>query len=733
MNKLSKLLLLSFGFFLTINGQLPGTALEQQPPITVQTCSAPGVCATKQTTVTVDANWRWAHTPSGTNCYSGNLWNDAICSDPVACTSNCVIEGANTNEYSSTYGITSSGDALSLKFVTKGPYSTNVGSRVYLMEDTNTYQIFKLLNQEFTFDVDDSELDCGLNGALYFVEMDADGGKAAHSGNKAGAKFGTGYCDAQCPHDVKFINGEANSVNWVPSSGDPNSGTGKYGSCCAEMDIWEANKRSTAYTPHSCDSVGPTRCNGVTCGDNASGDRYNGLCDKDGCDFNSFRMGNRSFYGPGKIVDTNSKVTVVTQFITNDGTANGDLVEIRRIYKQHGQVIYNSAATFPSLNGATSLTDEVCDAQKALFGDVNDFKEKRGMKGMGESLKRGMVLALSLWVDFDSNLLWLDSDFPLNVDPSKPGVGRGDCPTTSGVPADVIAKSPNAKVVFSNIKWGPIGSTTDTGSAPTSAPVTQAPVTQPPVTQAPTQKPTQPPTQKPTQPPTQKPTSPPTQKPTQPATQAPVTQAPVTQAPVTQAPVTQAPVTQAPVTQAPVTQAPVTQAPVTQAPVTQAPVTQAPVTQAPVTQAPVTQAPGSCAGSITVTQTQTGGWNDGTNAYTQWVATLSFSSQVYGVRLQSSENLQSFWQLNKQADGSYVPNDWRLNGDLAIPSGSTFEFGYIKVGSQAADFTVASATCESRNKREVVEREMDVAAFEGSASVAQASLFLVAVIIALAL
>jgi cellulose 1,4-beta-cellobiosidase len=37
----------------------------------------------------------------------------------------------------------------------------------------------------------------GLNGALYFVSMPADGGVSAT--NKAGTKFGTGYCDAQCP------------------------------------------------------------------------------------------------------------------------------------------------------------------------------------------------------------------------------------------------------------------------------------------------------------------------------------------------------------------------------------------------------------------------------------------------------------------------------------------------------------------------------------------------------
>jgi cellulose 1,4-beta-cellobiosidase len=76
------------------------------------------------------------------------------------------------------------------------------------MEDDNKYQMFNLLNKEFTFDVDMSNTPCGLNAALYFVSMDADGGKSKYPGNKAGAKFGTGYCDAQCPRDLKFINGE---------------------------------------------------------------------------------------------------------------------------------------------------------------------------------------------------------------------------------------------------------------------------------------------------------------------------------------------------------------------------------------------------------------------------------------------------------------------------------------------------------------------------------------------
>ena len=46
--------------------------------------------------------------------------------------------------------------------------------------------MFKLIGNEFTFDVDLSQLPCGLNGALYFVSMPQKG----HG--TPGAKYGTG-------------------------------------------------------------------------------------------------------------------------------------------------------------------------------------------------------------------------------------------------------------------------------------------------------------------------------------------------------------------------------------------------------------------------------------------------------------------------------------------------------------------------------------------------------------
>jgi len=317
--------------------------------------------------------------------------------------------------------------------------------------------MFKLKNKEFTFTVDVSNLPCGLNGALYFVEMDADGGLSKYPLNKAGAAYGTGYCDAQCPHDLKFINGEANTINWQPDSNDPNSGKGQYGTCCTEMDIWESNVMAAAVTPHVCTVQGQTRCSGTQCGDGDQ--RYNGVCDKDGCDFNSYRMGNQTFLGKGMVVDTTKPFTVVTQFITADGTDNGAVSEIKRIYVQNGVVIANSATNFPGIKAYDSITDQYCTDQKTLFGDKNDFEAKGGMKGVGTAFEKGMVLVMSLWDDHEVHMLWLDSDYPTTASPSKPGIARGACATTSGVPADVESQYPNSNVIYSNIKYGAIGST----------------------------------------------------------------------------------------------------------------------------------------------------------------------------------------------------------------------------------------------------------------------------------
>ena len=243
------------------------------------------------------------------------------------------------------------------------------------------------------------------------------------------------------------------------------------------MDIWEANNDAAAFTPHPCSVDGQTECSGTDCGDDD--ERYAGVCDKDGCDFSSFRLGDKEFLGPGKVVDTTKKITVVTQFLTNNNQSSGDLVEIRRLYVQNGRVIQNSKVNLPGMDDYDSITDQFCIDKKVLFKDQNSFNRLGGMKKMGEAFKNGgMVFVMSLWDDHFAHMLWLDSDYPLDRDPSEPGVSRGTCPTDSGVPADVEAQHPDATVHFSNIKWGPIGSTfSSTGGGPGTQPGTTATTT----------------------------------------------------------------------------------------------------------------------------------------------------------------------------------------------------------------------------------------------------------------
>merc|ERR1719409_746922 len=102
-----------------------------------------------------------------------------------------------------------------------------------------------------------------------------------------------------------------------------------------------------AFTAHACNVSGQTRCSGIACGDNdptpggSGGHRFDGVCDKNGCDFQTYRLGNESFWGAGSefVLDTTKPVTVTTQFITDDNTDTGRLVEIRRQWRQGGVTI----------------------------------------------------------------------------------------------------------------------------------------------------------------------------------------------------------------------------------------------------------------------------------------------------------------------------------------------------------------------------------------------------------
>lgn len=384
-----------------VNGQLPcndGCRPEVHPKLPTWKCTHDGGCVQQDTSVVLEWNRHSIHTANGTSCTTlgaegfATGVDPSLCPDTATCAKNCVVEGV---DYASN-GLSTSGSALTLRQYMNG---RSVTPRAYLLGPDGNYVTVKLLGQEMSFDVDLSALPCGENGALYLSDMDATGGRNPH--NTGGADYGSGYCDAQCPVHA-WKNGQVN--------------TNKTGYCCAEMDILEANSRASSWTPHPC---------------------LNGTCHKGGCGYNPYRLGYRSYYGPGAnfTIDTSRPFTVVTRFPTKPDngtttTGTGTLAPIQRYYLQDGKTAASAAP------GGDAITDGC--SSLGPFG---------GLASMGAALGRGMVLAFSIWNDNSTFMHWLDSG------------DRGPCNSTEGAPDYILANSPDARVIFSNIRWGDIGST----------------------------------------------------------------------------------------------------------------------------------------------------------------------------------------------------------------------------------------------------------------------------------
>jgi cellulase len=313
-----------------IAAQQIGTIPEKHPKLPTQICTKKHGCKTQDTYVVIDALSHPIDTKTGASCQNSTGRPDpAVCATESSCAKNCALEGINYAQH----GVQTHGNAMTLhQYLDINGTETSVSPRLYLLgENGKEYEQPALLNQEFTFTVDVSGLPCGMNGALYLSAMDKTGGRSRL--NPAGAAYGTGYCDAQCPNNA-WTNGVANL-------------DGK-GACCNEMDIWEANARSTQLTPHACNITGLYQCEGTDCG-------KNGVCDEIGCGINPYGQGAHGFYGYGDVVDTTQPFTVVTQFHTDNGKKSGDLNQIVRFYIQNGKKILepNSTVAGQTLNSIT--------------------------------------------------------------------------------------------------------------------------------------------------------------------------------------------------------------------------------------------------------------------------------------------------------------------------------------------------------------------------------------------
>jgi cellulose 1,4-beta-cellobiosidase len=225
-----------------------------------------------------------------------------------------------------------------------------------------------------------------------------------------------------------------------------NIGEGGRGICCAELDLWEANKVSMQLALHPMDNDdSQTVCyEDAECGAQAPASmRAVGPTDRNGCYMNPYFFGHKKFYGPGSdfTINTKKPFTIVTEF---RGDKSGDLEGMYQYYYQDGKKIEQPEYGYGSGN---AMTQDFCDKMFIDKKDTPMFTDKGGMKKFGEAVKRGMTMVVSFWDDMATDMEWLD-------------VGeRGPCPKGAGDPKTLREEHPDASFAVRHFRWGPIGST----------------------------------------------------------------------------------------------------------------------------------------------------------------------------------------------------------------------------------------------------------------------------------
>ncbi len=149
----------------TVSAQQMGMyTKEVHPTLVSYKCTVAGGCKAVNTSVVLDAGYRWSHSVGGYDACSPNGFNASICPDEATCAKNCAVEGV---DYKS-YGITTNGDSLKLDlYVTENNVTKKSSPRAYLLnEKGDKYDMMSLLNKEISFDVDMSKVGCQVNGAL---------------------------------------------------------------------------------------------------------------------------------------------------------------------------------------------------------------------------------------------------------------------------------------------------------------------------------------------------------------------------------------------------------------------------------------------------------------------------------------------------------------------------------------------------------------------------------------
>ncbi|KAF5251178.1 hypothetical protein FANTH_3722 [Fusarium anthophilum] len=259
--------------------------------------------------------------------------------DKDTCPVDCCIEGADYRAH----GIKTEGTSLTMDLGATAPHVPKDLIRVMPLKDTERYPNKPLVRRhdsEYTFDIDVRNVPPGYKARVSLNWMEPDGARTRKKGDKAGAKYGTGYCDAACDKGQRFVEGTANYDGWVPDKHDPMLGAGRMSACCHTTVLWEGNIESTDYHWSPC--LPP----------------WYHMCDKDKCTTKCFALGCRwnpngnkmkPFYGPGptNTIDSKKTFSVVTQFFIQQTPKVENIFKTRATYYiQEGKIFRSAPSDF---------------------------------------------------------------------------------------------------------------------------------------------------------------------------------------------------------------------------------------------------------------------------------------------------------------------------------------------------------------------------------------------------
>jgi cellulose 1,4-beta-cellobiosidase len=400
---MNRAILLAALLFASTYAQWPcGRIEEKHPPFTWHSCHGKE-CHQKYGAVVLDATLRQIDCCHGS--FNINDLQRTACKkkNKTTCPVDCCIEGADYQAH----GISTDDTSLTLDLGASDPDTPKDLVRVLTLKDDERYlqpHLIRADDSEYTFDLEIRNVPPGYKARVSLHWMWGNGGKGKEKGDKAGARYGTGYCDATCDQGQRFVHGKANYDGWVPSEHDPTLGKGPLGACCAHFVLWEGNTESTDFGFSPCSPTWPHWCKTEKCRQK---------CFAPGCTWIPHGNRHKPFYGPGptNTIDSTRKFSVVNQWFSQQTPLVAAILKTRAMYFIQDGKLFRSPPSDYRPNGKEFFTMNKQYCQKV----VSEFKNGKWWKRSGKWWQRGyghnypMVPVFSLFRDvsvFFQAILW---------------------------------------------------------------------------------------------------------------------------------------------------------------------------------------------------------------------------------------------------------------------------------------------------------------------------------------